>query len=294
MLVTTRSFSVFAGTNVTIATTPTMAIAKLTTNSTSKASGIAASKPKATMRAEHRARSVERAVDAEGRRETTAGTALRDQGVAWRRPYALTDPVDHDDRRDGAPCCTRHQNEQAARRRQSVAERCDRLVALRAVRQDPRRHSDQRGRTLIQPVDEAEGERRHPEVQHEIERQDARHHLRRHVRQEAGEPEGPHRAAHRRQATLANALSGRHLHVRTGGTRPAISVRARQQAGPVDRSHDRQESKPVAVLQRVERADFSHPSRVRRRRTREKSDAVRTCCLADRDGRRMMQGSRRR
>ena len=39
---------------------------------------------------------------------------------------------------------------------------------------------------------------------------------------------------------------------------------------------------------------FSHPSRVRRRHTREKSDAVQTCCLAGRDSRGCCRKNRRR
>ena len=35
--------------------------------------------------------------------------------------------------------------------------------------------------------------------------------------------------------------------MRTGGTRAAIAVRARQQAGPVDRAHGSQDSKAAAV-----------------------------------------------
>jgi hypothetical protein len=142
-------------------------------------------------RTDERARRVERAMEAERRRQILRATAKRDERVPRSGAQALADAVDRHDAGDRRPGGAGGDDQQPAGRRDAVADRGQLLVLARAIPEHAAEDSHERGHPLVQAVDQTERHRTDPELEDEIHRKDARDHLRRDVRQEAREPERP-------------------------------------------------------------------------------------------------------
>ena len=146
----------------------------------------------ADQRAEHRTRAVERAMDAEGDTAIGAVAAERDQRVARRGPNALAESIERDDAGNERPGGAGQRHADSADGGDAVAGRRDFLVPPPPVRGKSARDAEQSGGSLVETVDQAELQRRHPELHDEIDGQHRRDHFRRDVGEQARESEGDH------------------------------------------------------------------------------------------------------
>ena len=119
--------------------------------------------------------------------------------------------------------------EQPAGGRDAVADRGQLLVLARAIGEHAAEDSHERGRPLVQAVDQAERHGTDPELEDEIHRKNARHHFRRDVRQQAREAERPDRGA--------DPLQPGPLEMRRGSRRTL--PRESENRSPDDRVHER-------------------------------------------------------